>query len=774
MRTFRSSVSSARKSAPSSGGNVPRKWPPPPFAEEETTSLAKELNGLLKLGENPGVEGAIERGTVDQYPIIVGLDLPAASASITPPSISSVPGLENVSSDDSSGPVTPPPVAPEPPSRTAPLSRPHSTARPNLPPSASAGSNRPRGRLPAQVHQEAAHDVSISRPRQPRPRSISRGPPPPMEEVPVLIAPHKSRSERPERPRSRSRGPVYEKGSSSSSKSTLGRSNSARYGASKPRFGPSQRQRENSGYLSDSATIRSRNPRGSSSSTSAVPQTSGLSVAERLEEKLRLRQEMRERQQDRGDAISLSDTETKYKVSRVKPPVANGSTLITDTRGSQHYPPPIEPDRAPNFRTNERPPVTRSRTTSVSSVAPPLSQSASKARKTSRSISSDDAPPGQRKSSRPTPSVKFQEEQIPKRSLSQSASARQPSPAQKLPNPSGLCLIPCPRSTPVTGHQDWYTLKGLTHLDICPTCMNQIAHSRFRDFFIPSLPQSPDQAVRCAFSNPWTRLAWTQMIKKKHDSLEVLYQMTRPPPGIRRCPGRIITNQTWHRVVDPDTGLYLPRFHICGSCTRKVRILMPGHRDTFTHCPEPQERACDFVPNSPRFVQFIDLLDSSATRAEKDPSRRPDIREFLSYARRKVVLRDCRRDRAVMSTWHYIPSLPELSVCEDCYDEVVWPLAKNNHAIARMFSTSMRLLPGDGPNRCREASCQLYSSKMRALFRDATSKNDFQALKNISLRRFEAEQRFKDRREELIIAEEKGYNCDVEMKKAVDEWRRWE
>ncbi|OQE31847.1 hypothetical protein PENSTE_c001G08562 [Penicillium steckii] len=774
MRPSRSSVPSARKSAPSSRGSVPRTWPPPPFAEEETTSLAKELNGLLKLSENPGVEGAIQRGTVDQYPIIVGLDLPPSSASITPPSISSVPGLENVSSDDSSGPVTPPPVAPEPPSLKTPLSRPQSTARPHPPPSASAGSNRPRGRPPAQVHQQSARDTSISRPRQPRPRSISRGPPPPMEEVPVLIAPHKSRTERPERPRSRSRGPVYEKGPSSSGKSSLGRSNSARYTTSKPRFGPSQRQCEKSGYLSDSVTIQSRKPPGLSSSTPPVAQTSALSVAERLEEKLRLRQEMRERQQDRGEAVSLSDTETRSKVSRVKPPVASGSTLITDNRESQPLPPPIEPDRGPNFRTNERPPVTRSRTTSVSSVAPPPPGSESRTRKTSRSISSDDAPSGQRKSSRPPPSVKFQEKQVPKRTLSQSATTRQPSPSQKHPNPSGLCLMPCPRSTPVTGHQDWYTLKGLTHLDICPTCMNQIAHSRFRDFFIPSLPQSPDQAIRCAFSNPWTRLAWTQMIKKKHDSLEVLYQMTRPPPGTRRCPGRIITNQTWHRVVDPDTGLYLPRFQVCGSCTRKVRILMPAHRDTFTHCPEPKERVCDFVPNSPRFVQFIDLLDTSATRAEKDPSRRPDIREFLSYARRKVVLRDCRRDRPVMSTWHYIPSLPELSVCEDCYDEVVWPLAKSNHAIARMFSTSMRLLPGDGPNRCREASCQLYSSRMRNLFRDATSKDDFQALKNISLRRFEAEQRFKDRREELIIAEKKGYDCDVEMKKAVDEWRRFE
>ncbi|KAJ5754833.1 hypothetical protein N7533_004376 [Penicillium manginii] len=932
MRPSRSSVSSARKSAPTFQSHLPRQWPPRPFAEEEPVSLAKELHGLSKLSEKPGVEGIRERGAVDQYPIIVGLNTAPVSTSVPLPSIPNVPGLGNFSSDESSGPTTPSPPAPRAPqvsqapsnasaaprppqaprapqvsqapaasaapavprpspapgptSRAAPVPRSQTTApsRPP-PPSASSGSNNPRGRAHAEIHQQPARDATMYPPRRSRSRSLSRATVSTQEDVPVFIAPHKSRGDRPERPRSPSRGPVYERASSRPSKSSIGRSNSARYRSSAPRFGPSQRQRENSGYLSDSATIRSRN----SSSSGSTPQTkstfgqfNGLSVAERLEEKLQLRREMRERQQEHGEAASFSDTEIRPTISRVKPLVSAGPPSVVGPIG---YPPPLEPDRAPNFRTDERPPVTRSRTTSVTAVGPPpsrsastahkasrsgstddgppvtrpratssasvappparssstvrresrstliddgppvtrpratssasvapppartsstvrresrsaliddgpsatrpratssaalapqLSRSASMTRKTSKSDSSDDVPPGTRKSSRPPASVKFQDEPIQQHNSSQLVTTRQPSPPRKLPAPVGLCLTPCPRSTPVAGHQDWYTLKGLTHLDICPTCMSQIAHSRYRDYFIPSQSKPPNQAIRCAFSNAWVRLAWTQMIKKQQDSLETLYQMTRPPPGTRPCPGRTITDQTWHRVVDPDTGLYLPRFQVCGTCARKVRILMPPHRDTFQHCPEPSERVCDFVTNSPRFVQFIDLLDSAATRAELDPSRRPDLREFLSYARRKVVLRDCRRDRPTMSTWHYIPALPELSVCEDCYDEVVWPLAKNNHSIARMFSTSMRLLPGDGPSRCREATCQLYSARVRARFRDAVLKGDFPALKSVALRRFEAEQRFRDRREELLVAEKRGYDCDMEMKKAVDEWRRWE
>ncbi|CAL5870967.1 uncharacterized protein PFLUO_LOCUS5209 [Penicillium psychrofluorescens] len=351
---------------------------------------------------------------------------------------------------------------------------------------------------------------------------------------------------------------------------------------------------------------------------------------------------------------------------------------------------------------------------------------------------------------------------------------RNPAAAQRSSNATGLCLAPCPRATPMSGHHDWYTLKGLTHLDICPSCMRQIAHSRFREYFFPSQPKPASHRTRCAFSNPWARLAWTQMIKKHHDSLEMLYQMTRPPPGARPCPGRTATDQTWHRIIDPGTGSYLPRFHICGSCARNVRILMPAHRDTFIPSTEPQARACDLVTSSPRFIRFIDLLDAAATRAEASHLPRPDTRELLAYARRKVTLRDCRRDRPVLSTWHYIAALPELSVCEDCYDETIWPLVRARYPIARLFCPSLRLLPGDGPDHCREASCQMYSPRMRAWFRDAVARDDFATLRSVALRRFEAERRFHHRREELLEAEARGYRVSDEMRKAVEEWERWE
>jgi hypothetical protein len=63
---------------------------------------------------------------------------------------------------------------------------------------------------------------------------------------------------------------------------------------------------------------------------------------------------------------------------------------------------------------------------------------------------------------------------------------------------------------------------------------------------------------------------------------------------------------------------------------------------------------------------------------------------------------------------------------------------------------------------------------MRAKFREAAVRDDFGMLESVAKRRTEAERRFIDRREELLIASGKGYDCDEEMRKAVDEWRRWE
>ena len=87
-----------------------------------------------------------------------------------------------------------------------------------------------------------------------------------------------------------------------------------------------------------------------------------------------------------------------------------------------------------------------------------------------------------------------------------------------------------------------------------------------------------------------------------------------------------------------------------------------------------EKRFCDLTIDSPRFVHYIDLLDAAVTECEYEGYRYPDIGRFVDYFERKCSLRDCRRQRQILATWHYISELPEFTVCEDCYDDVVRPL----------------------------------------------------------------------------------------------------
>ncbi|EKV10328.1 protein related to ser/arg-related nuclear matrix protein [Penicillium digitatum] len=737
-------------------------WPPAPCVEEEPQSLSKELNGLSKLGDKPGVDGVHTRGAVNQYPIIVYASSPPP-LSTSPASVPSVPELGSASSDESSGPMTPPPQEPtfrntvrfatdETPKRTLPSI----ASQPRGPPSRPLAQQQPTRDLNTQREpQPPSHHWNGNSSRHMPPtqkKSGSRGP----------IAPDRSGDQ----------APMHDKDYVQPVKTSIDRSNSVRQVPSTTRQMKECFRREpSSGYLSDStmATTCNRSPSNqpqvpvSTAPRSALP--NGPTIAERIEEKLRQRQEQR----DLGTLSAPKAQRMPTTAKPVKPSPLNTSLPPPPpppdpASASVSHPPSRAPQPVPAQRTQQEvPPASRARATSVT-VPPTRSMSAS------------------RYSSRPSSEVtKSTSTQIatqlnPDGSLAHPAPPRPSGTSPQRPDSVGLGLSPCPRTIAVAGYQDWYTLKGLTHLDICPSCMSQIAHSRYCDYFIPSLSKPAGQKTRCAFANAWTRLAWTQMIKKQHDSLELLYQMTRPPPGTRPCSGRIVAEQYWHRIYDPKTGSDLSGFHVCSSCARNIRILMPCHRETFQPSSEPTERVCDFVTSSPRFVKFIDLLDASASCAESDSSctRRPDTREFLTYARRKVMLRDCRRDRPALGTWHFIPSLPEMCVCEDCYDEVVWPLARSNHPIACMVTTKLRILPGDGPGRTREASCQLYSPRMRAKFREAVVRDDLELLRSVAQRRAEAERRFLDRREELLIAQSKGYNCDEEMRKAVGEWRRWE
>ncbi|KAL4761864.1 uncharacterized protein BDW70DRAFT_149876 [Aspergillus foveolatus] len=390
-----------------------------------------------------------------------------------------------------------------------------------------------------------------------------------------------------------------------------------------------------------------------------TPSPSGPSVAERLEEKLKLRREQRD-----VPHIALAQSNSP---ERKAPPGAWPSDLRSESSSSSltEFPALEQSSVETRQHTKTTPLKSAMRSQSLDRSQPASTKVARR-----RTVAFAENPlehPSQAlvKVDRETALTRVQSREDGPAHSSRSSS----------PN-TGLTLAPCPRSIPVAGYQDWHTIEGLPHLDICPFCIKQMRKSKFRDRLVLSAPKPREEPVRCSMSEPWTRLAWVQTLKKKYETLDLLLEITRPSntQGTKSCTGRIINEQHWYRIIDPETGLYLPQFNVCSACVRNIRLLMPAHRDTFQRSTTPQERVCDFVTDSPRFIRYIDALDLASNRAEQDDAP-PDLKEFLSYARRKVVLRDCRRSRLIFNTWHYMPQLPEFTVCEDCYDDIryrVW------------------------------------------------------------------------------------------------------
>ncbi|EZF23516.1 hypothetical protein H112_03765 [Trichophyton rubrum D6] len=333
-------------------------------------------------------------------------------------------------------------------------------------------------------------------------------------------------------------------------------------------------------------------------------------------------------------------------------------------------------------------------------------------------------------------------------------------------------LAPCPRSIAMADYNDWSTIVGLTHMNICPSCTQQIKKTRFDKLVIPAPPQPLGLPVRCSMSQPWARLAWVQTMKLGLNHLELLYQLTRPSSIYKGCPGRTPSTQTWYRVIDPDTGRLMPNFNACASCFRNVRILMPSLRDSFQPSSTSQERTCDLRCGSTRFIQYLDLLDVAATRHRHDPGHKPDLRDFIRYAKRKNRIYDCPRDHLIVGPWHGIDELPEFTVCEDCYDDVVWPFG--NSPVASLVSPTVQMTPDRAGPASRQASCQLYSPRMRMMFREAVRRSDFGYLRAAVLARYQAENAFRENKRLLMEDVSLGYDRDAELRKNAAEWRRWE
>lgn len=332
----------------------------------------------------------------------------------------------------------------------------------------------------------------------------------------------------------------------------------------------------------------------------------------------------------------------------------------------------------------------------------------------------------------------------------------------------------CPRSRPVSGLHDWYTIRDMSFLDFCPTCMSFLGSTRFRDHFIPSLPKDPRRPTLCTMSVPWLRIAWMQTIKQDRKDLSLVWQIANPPLTTRPCAGSKADMRRWYQLNDPRTRRPVDNFDICSACVRNIDLVFPRLQWQVFDRPSgkaEQEKICNLNANGRHFLPFLNELERLAEGRLKDPIKPRDFQDFVDFVRRISRHRQCMKDTLLATeSWHYIPDLPEFTICEECYEEVVWPL-RDRH-IARDISKTLKVVPKLHRSQLLPGtSCQLYSERMRRIFHEAVGKNDFESLRAAARYRYNMEHRLQEMHKLYEMDQQAGIDRRAEMEKNISIWK---
>ncbi|RMZ76534.1 hypothetical protein DV738_g4925, partial [Chaetothyriales sp. CBS 135597] len=298
---------------------------------------------------------------------------------------------------------------------------------------------------------------------------------------------------------------------------------------------------------------------------------------------------------------------------------------------------------------------------------------------------------------------------------------------------------------------------------------------------IPGFPRSsptPAEGVVCSLSKPWIRIAIARFLQNNTADISLLDSLSRLPDQTLPCPGKNSDVRKWYHITDPTTKLPIPNSDSCGACVRSAELIFPELRQQklFERPVDKlmQERRCMLNPTSKHFYRIANELDKLAGYIRKNDLRSKDIVKFGELIKSKSRSRECQKDTMLATPlWHFIPALPQFTICEECFEEVVWPLG--DKPIARDVQKTLQPVPTYLPGQqVPGVSCHLYSERMRQVFRQAVDWNDFAYLKQVALARFHTEQRSKAIHKSLMRDMASGIDRRVEVEKNIAEWKAFE
>ena len=334
-----------------------------------------------------------------------------------------------------------------------------------------------------------------------------------------------------------------------------------------------------------------------------------------------------------------------------------------------------------------------------------------------------------------------------------------------------VSLPPCPRPQLVEGYKDWSTVRSCPNLDVCPTCRNAIEEAGWEGQFLPSPPRPAGVSTRCDLSDPWVRMAWLLVLQTRDPNAVVVHKVIDTIVKEEPCPGKVGAVRKWFRLYDPESNRPVSTFDICPHCVRQLETILPNLKGQFipAQMSNPhQKRTCDLTHESRRFARYVDTLEEISKQAT-EYRRAPNMLRFVRLTQKMAKTRECTRDNMVLGQpWHFIPNLPEFSVCEECYDAVVWPEISAGSELAGLFNRTLQLLPPSAMG----VSCQLYSQRMRDIFVRCCRKNDWAGLTQSVLQRVKVERDLQGRLAKVRMYG--GVDAVDEIGRLVNEWRRWE
>jgi len=308
-------------------------------------------------------------------------------------------------------------------------------------------------------------------------------------------------------------------------------------------------------------------------------------------------------------------------------------------------------------------------------------------------------------------------------------------------------------------------------------------------FFKRSAPRQSSVRTRCDFGSPWVRLAWLLTLKHNRQDLDLIYDLTEIAASEPDCPGATEAVGIMYGIQN-DQGAFIPSLAFCPLDKKNVETLFPSFIGAFTRFPSSVkvDRICTLRMNSKRFPKYLDILvnidDKARSSGSRGATRKPDLQPLIDLADRFAYKQECQRDRILLDqTWYFPPSLPELIVCEECFDEVIYPAIKRGSPVAERFN---KTLQPPVPAMADKSSCQLYSPRMRRVWEKSVKNEDWEYLKRRVRERREVESDLRARQKEIQRMLQKGGGIyagagrvDRErLKKELDsiesEWAEWE